>query len=73
MYESYAQDRLNELFTVVGIDRDDSDLRSELALEIAALVVDAMMDSELYESFESLAADQAASQEMSLEDEDSDQ
>lgn len=54
MYESYARDRLQEILMSLGLN--DSDIAEDFIKEVSQLVVEAMMDSELYESFEELSA-----------------
>jgi hypothetical protein len=54
MYESYARDRLQEVLMALGLN--DSDIAEDFIKEVSQLVVEAMMDSELYESFEELSA-----------------
>lgn len=54
MYESYARDRLQEVLMTLGLN--DSDITEDFIKEVSQLVVEAMMDNELYESFEELAA-----------------
>lgn len=54
MYESYARDRLQEILMTLGLN--DSDIAEDFIKEVSQLVVEAMMDSELYESFEELSA-----------------
>lgn len=54
MYASYARDRLQEVLMALGLN--DSDIAEDFIKEVSQLVVEAMMDSELYESFEELSA-----------------
>lgn len=54
MYASYARDRLQEVLMTLGLN--DSDIAEDFIKEVSQLVVEAMMDSELYESFEELSA-----------------
>lgn len=54
MYASYARERLQEVLMTLGLN--DSDISEDFIKEVSQLVVEAMMDSELYESFEELSA-----------------
>lgn len=54
MYASYARDRLQEVLMTLGLN--DSDIAEDFIKEVSQLVVEAMTDSELYESFEELSA-----------------
>lgn len=65
MYESYAHDRLQELLMTIGLN--DTDVAEDFIKEVSQLVIDAMMDNELYASFEALAASSLEDLEDSFE------